>query len=50
MPDNVDTDKIKALFKNGVLTIALPKKPGTQKTEKKIRGRNMGLGIPPSPI
>ena len=31
LPDNVETDKIKAQFKNGVLTIALPKKPGTQK-------------------
>ena len=36
LPDNVETDKIKAQFKNGVLTIALPKKPGTQKTEKRI--------------
>ena len=36
LPDNVETDKIKAQFKNGVLTIALPKKPGTQKAEKKI--------------
>ncbi len=36
LPDTVETDKIKAQFKNGVLTIALPKKPGTQKAEKKI--------------
>jgi len=36
IPDNVETDKIKAHFKNGVLTISLPKKPGSQKTEKKI--------------
>lgn len=36
LPDNVETDKIKAQFKNGVLTIALPKKPGAQKAEKKI--------------
>ena len=37
LPDNVETDKIKAQFKDGVLTIALPKKPGAQKAEKKIR-------------
>lgn len=36
IPDNVESDKIKAHFKNGVLTISLPKKPGSQKTEKKI--------------
>jgi HSP20 family protein len=36
VPENVETDKIKAQFKNGVLTIALPKKPGAQKAEKKI--------------
>jgi len=36
IPDKVESDKIKAHFKNGVLTISLPKKPGSQKTEKKI--------------
>ena len=36
IPDKVESDKIKAHFKNGVLTISLPKKPGAQKTEKKI--------------
>jgi HSP20 family protein len=36
IPDNVESDKIKAHFKNGVLTISLPKKPSSQKTDKKI--------------
>lgn len=36
VPDTVDADKIDASFKKGVLTIALPKKPEAQKSEKKI--------------
>jgi HSP20 family protein len=36
LPDGVDTDRIEANFKNGVLTITLPKKPEAQKPEKKI--------------
>jgi len=36
VPDGVDTDKIGASFKNGVLTVTLPKSPEAQKTEKKI--------------
>ncbi|MGO9484089.1 MAG: Hsp20/alpha crystallin family protein [Rhodomicrobium sp.] len=36
VPENVESDKIDACFKNGVLTITLPKKPGSAKAEKKI--------------
>jgi HSP20 family protein len=36
VPDGVDTDKIEAAFKKGVLTITLPKKPEAQKPAKKI--------------
>src|SRR5271166_6148587 len=36
VPDGVDTDKIDAQFKNGVLTVTLPKSADAQKSEKKI--------------
>jgi HSP20 family protein len=36
VPDGVDTDKIEAAFKNGVLTLTLPKSAEAQKAEKKI--------------
>jgi HSP20 family protein len=36
IPEGVDTDKIEASFKKGVLTVNLPKKPEAQKPEKKI--------------
>ena len=36
VPEGVDTDKIEANFKKGVLTVTLPKKPEAQKPEKKI--------------
>jgi HSP20 family protein len=36
VPEGVDTDKIEATFKKGVLTIALPKSAETQKAAKKI--------------
>lgn len=36
VPDDVDTDKIEASFKQGVLTVTLPKRPEAQKPEKKI--------------
>ena len=36
IPEGVDTDKIEASFKNGVLTVTLPKKPEAQKAAKKI--------------
>jgi HSP20 family protein len=36
VPDGVDADKIEANFKNGVLTVTLPKTAEAQKSEKKI--------------
>jgi HSP20 family protein len=36
IPEGVDTDKIEASFKKGVLTVTLPKKPEAIKPEKKI--------------
>ena len=36
IPDGVDSDKIEANFKKGVLTVELPKKPEAQKPVKKI--------------
>lgn len=36
VPEGVDTDKVEASFKNGVLTVTLPKKPEAIKPEKKI--------------
>jgi len=36
VPEGVDTDKIAASFKKGVLTVMLPKKPEAIKPEKKI--------------
>ncbi len=36
VPEGVDTDKIEATFKKGVLTVTLPKKPEAVKPEKKI--------------
>jgi HSP20 family protein len=36
IPEGVDADKIEASFKNGVLTVTLPKTAQAQKPEKKI--------------
>jgi HSP20 family protein len=36
VPEGVDTDKIEANFKKGILTVTLPKKPEAQKPVKKI--------------
>lgn len=36
VPDGVDTDKIGASFKKGVLTVTLPKKPEVQKAARTI--------------
>ena len=36
VPDGVDLDKVDAGFKNGVLTVTLPKTAEAQKAEKKI--------------
>ncbi len=36
VPSNVDADKIEATFKNGVLSVTLPKTADAQKRQKKI--------------
>jgi HSP20 family protein len=36
LPEGVDTDKIEASLKKGVLTVTLPKKPEARKPAKKI--------------
>jgi len=36
VPDGVDTDKIEATFKNGVLTVTMPNSAEAQKSAKKI--------------
>jgi HSP20 family protein len=36
LPEGIDTDKIEASFRNGVLKVVLPKTPEAQKAEKKI--------------
>ena len=36
VPNGVDTDKIEASFKNGILTVTLPKSTEAQRAEKKI--------------
>jgi HSP20 family protein len=36
LPESVDADRIEAAFKNGLLTVTLPKKAEAQKNEKKI--------------
>jgi len=36
VPDGIEADKIEASFKNGVLTVMLPKSAEAQKSEKKI--------------
>jgi HSP20 family protein len=36
VPDGIDAQKIEATFKNGVLTVTLPKSPEAQKKEKSI--------------
>jgi len=36
VPNGVDADKIEARFKNGVLTVTMPKKPEAQTVSKKI--------------
>jgi HSP20 family protein len=36
MPEGIDTDKIEAKFKKGVLTVTLPKTEEARKAEKKI--------------
>lgn len=36
LPDTANTDKAEAIFKNGVLTLSIPKKAGAQSKERKI--------------
>ena len=36
VPDGVDSDKIEANFKKGILSVSLPKNAEAQKAEKKI--------------
>jgi HSP20 family protein len=36
VPEGVDTDKIEASFKKGLLTVTLPKTAEAKKTDKKI--------------
>jgi HSP20 family protein len=36
VPEGLDTDKIAASFKNGILSVTLPKSPEAQKQAKKI--------------
>ena len=36
LPDGVDTNKVEASFKKGLLTVTLPKKPKVNKATKKI--------------
>ena len=36
LPEGVDADKIEASFAKGVLTVKVPKTPGSQQSEKKI--------------
>jgi HSP20 family protein len=36
LPDGVDTNKIEATFKQGVLRVTLPKTPEAQRADKKI--------------
>ncbi|AHD03720.1 Hsp20/alpha crystallin family protein [Leisingera methylohalidivorans] len=36
IPEDIDRDKISATFKNGVLTVHLPKKPEARKSSKKV--------------
>jgi HSP20 family protein len=36
LPESLDLDRIEASFKNGVLTVTMPKTPEAQKSERKI--------------
>jgi len=42
LPDTVDGDKAKATFKNGLLTIEIPKLPEAQKKSKKVEIESAG--------
>ncbi|MDD5678440.1 MAG: Hsp20/alpha crystallin family protein [Kiritimatiellae bacterium] len=36
LPENADPDKAQAVFKHGVLTVTLPKRPGVKEERKKL--------------
>jgi HSP20 family protein len=36
LPESLDLDRIEASFKNGILTVTMPKTPEAQKSERKI--------------
>jgi HSP20 family protein len=40
VPEGIDTDKIKASFKKGVLAVTLPKSAEARRAEKKDRGQS----------
>lgn len=40
VPEGIDEEKIEATFKNGVLTVTMPKTPEAQKQEKRIEIKN----------
>lgn len=37
LPDSLDSAKTTATFKNGVLTVSIPEKPGAQRKAKKVK-------------
>ena len=36
LPESLDLDRIEASFKNGILTLSMPKTPEAQKSERKM--------------
>jgi HSP20 family protein len=44
LPDSVDTDNIRAELTDGVLTLSVPKKPGTAQQRRKIQVGSGGAG------
>lgn len=45
VPDGVDADKVEASFKNGVLTVTVPKTAEAQRREKKIEIKAASSGV-----
>ena len=44
LPDNIEADKIEAIFKNGVFSVALPESAGARRQVKKIEVEGLALG------